>query len=59
MAIALTADNDSLAIKVNASLEKIRPTIQKLFLKYGFPTGTVFTMPTIPHTKPAGEEDDD
>ena len=59
MAIALTADNDSLAVKVNASLEKIRPTIQKLFLQYGFPTGTVFVMPEIPHTKPAGEEDDD
>jgi polar amino acid transport system substrate-binding protein len=53
MAIALTANNDSLAVKINATLEKIRPNIQKLFLQYGFPTGTVFTMPDIPHTKPA------
>jgi polar amino acid transport system substrate-binding protein len=59
IAIAVTAENDSLAIKVDATLEKIRPTIQKLYLQYGFPTGTVFIMPDIPHTKPAGEEDDD
>jgi polar amino acid transport system substrate-binding protein len=59
MAIALTANDDSLAVKINATLEKIRPNIQKLFLQYGFPTGTVFTMPDIPHTKPAGEDDDD
>jgi polar amino acid transport system substrate-binding protein len=51
MAIALTADNDSLAVKIDTTLEKIRPTIQKLFLQYGFPTGTVFTMPAIPFTK--------
>lgn len=59
MAIGLTAENDSLAKKVDATLEKIRPTIQKLFLQYGFPTGTVFTMPDIPFTKPTGEDDDD
>jgi polar amino acid transport system substrate-binding protein len=59
MAIALTANNDSLAVKINTTLEKIRPNIQKVFLQYGFPTGTVFTMPDIPLTKPAGEEDDD
>jgi ABC-type amino acid transport substrate-binding protein len=51
VAIGLTAENDSLATKVEATLEKISPTIQKLFLQYGFPTGTEFTMPDIPHAK--------
>jgi polar amino acid transport system substrate-binding protein len=59
MAIALNAKSDSLAKKVDVTLEKIRPTIQKLFIQYGFPTGTVFMMPEIPYTKPPGEDDDD
>jgi polar amino acid transport system substrate-binding protein len=59
MAIALNAKSDSLAKKVDVALEKIRPTIQQLYLKYGFPTGTIFMMPEIPFTKPAGEDDDD
>jgi polar amino acid transport system substrate-binding protein len=59
MAIALNARSDSLAKKVDVALEKIRPSIQKLYLKYGFPTGAVFVMPEIPYTKPVGEEDDD
>jgi polar amino acid transport system substrate-binding protein len=59
MAIALNAKSDSLAKKVDVTLEKIRPTIQKLFIQYGFPTGTVFMMPEIPYTKPPGEEEDD
>lgn len=59
MAIALNAKSDSLAKKVDVALEKIRPTIQKLYLKYGFPTGEIFKMPEIPYTKPAGDDDDD
>jgi polar amino acid transport system substrate-binding protein len=59
MAIALNAKSDSLAKKVDVALEKIRPTIQKLYLKYGFPTGEIFKMPEIPYTKPTGDDDDD
>jgi polar amino acid transport system substrate-binding protein len=55
MAVGLTAANDSLATKVAAALDKLRPTIQKLFIQYGFPSGTVFTMPDIPFTKSAEE----
>jgi polar amino acid transport system substrate-binding protein len=59
IAIALTAKNDSLAKNVGTALEKIRPSIQKLYLQYGFPNGTVFKMPILPLTKPPGEDDDD
>ena len=56
VAIALTATNDSLAIRVDAALVKLKPTIEKLYQKYGFPTGTVFTMPELPYTKEEEEE---
>ena len=59
MAVGLTATNDSLATKIDAALDKLRPTIQKLFIQYGFPSGTVFMMPEIPFTKQEGEDDDD
>lgn len=59
VAVALTAANDSLATKVDVALDKLRPAIQKLFLQYGFPTGTMFTMPELPHTKAEGDDDDD
>lgn len=57
VAVALTAASDSLAKHVDMALDKLRPSIQKLYLQYGFPSGTMFIMPELPHTK--GEDDDD
>jgi ABC-type amino acid transport substrate-binding protein len=51
VAIGFTAKGDSLANRAEAALEKLKPTVQKLYDLYGFPTGTVMQMPELPFTK--------
>jgi ABC-type amino acid transport substrate-binding protein len=55
VAIGFTAKGDSLSNRTGAALEKLKPAIQKLYDLYGFPTGTVMQMPTLPFTKEQAE----
>lgn len=58
VAIALTAANDSLTRQVDAALVRLKPTIDQLYTKYGFPKGAVFMMPELPSTEEDKEEKD-